>query len=101
MCKCFGSITVLETNQRPGFQLTYVSKTLMLPKHLHMIQPLVRVPLSAVILKEASSWSAELICVHKVFLSLQGPIICEQNQNCSIKLQQISKLHICPHFYPQ
>ena len=25
-----------STNQRPGFQLTYVSKTLMLSKHLHM-----------------------------------------------------------------
>ena len=28
-----------STNQRPGFQLTYVSKTLMLPKHLYMIRP--------------------------------------------------------------
>ena len=50
--KCFGNISQLETrtligwpsestNQRPGFQLTYVSKTLTLPKHLHMIRPLV------------------------------------------------------------
>ena len=50
---CFGNISQLETrpligwpsesiNQRPGFhfQLTYVSKTLMLSKHLHMIRPL-------------------------------------------------------------
>ena len=28
-----------STNQRPGFQLTYVSKTLMLSKHLYMIRP--------------------------------------------------------------
>ena len=51
MCKCFGSISRLEnrpmigwpsksTNQRPGFQLTYVSNWLMLPKHLHMIRPI-------------------------------------------------------------
>ena len=50
MCKCFGNICQLKnrpligwpsksTNQRPCFQLTYVSKTLMLPKHLHMIRP--------------------------------------------------------------
>ena len=51
--KCFGNISQLETrpligwpststNQRPGgFQLTYVSKTLMLPKHLHMIRPVI------------------------------------------------------------
>ena len=32
--KCFGNISDRSTNQRPGFQLTYVSKTLMLPKHL-------------------------------------------------------------------
>ena len=49
--KCFGNISQLETrpligwpsgstNQRPGLQLIYVSKTLMLPKHLHMIRPL-------------------------------------------------------------
>ena len=48
--KCFGNISLLETgpfigwpasstNQRPGLQLTYVSKTLMLPKDLHMIRP--------------------------------------------------------------
>ena len=29
-----------STNQRPCFQLTYVSKTLMLSKYLHMIRPL-------------------------------------------------------------
>ena len=47
--KCFGNISQLETligwpagstSQRPGFQLTYVSKTVVLPKHLHMIRPL-------------------------------------------------------------
>ena len=48
--KCFGNISQLETrpligwssgstNQSPGFQLTYVSKTLMLTKRLHMIRP--------------------------------------------------------------
>ena len=46
----FGNISQLDTrpligwpsgttNQRPGFQLTYVSKTLLLPKHLHLIHP--------------------------------------------------------------
>ena len=49
--KSIGNISQLETrpliswlarwstNLRPGFQLTYVSKTLILPKHLHMIRP--------------------------------------------------------------
>ena len=32
-------VSARSTNQRPGFQLNYVSKTLMLPKHLHMIRP--------------------------------------------------------------
>ena len=52
MYKCFGNISLLETrsligwlarstNQRPVFQLTYVSKTIMLPKHLHIIRPFV------------------------------------------------------------
>ena len=50
--KRFGNISQLETrpligrpnestNQRPGFQLNYVSKTLILPKYLRMIRPLV------------------------------------------------------------
>ena len=45
MCKCFGSVSVLETwvNWKPGLWLvdlaSHDSKTLMLPKHLHMIWP--------------------------------------------------------------
>ena len=49
--KSIGNISQLETRpligwpsestiQRPGFQLTYVSNWLMIPKHLHMIRPL-------------------------------------------------------------
>ena len=56
MCNSIVSISQLETrpligwprgstNQRPGFQLTYVSKTLMLSKHLHMIRPLISLAL--------------------------------------------------------
>ena len=52
MCKSIGSMSQLETrppigwparstNQRPGFQLNYVSNWLILPIDLHMIRPLV------------------------------------------------------------
>ena len=53
--------------------MTYVSKTLMLPKHLHMIRPL---------------GSARFYLVDLIFLWLQGQIL-KQNRNDDMRARMV------------
>ena len=88
--KSFGNISQLETrpligwssdwtNQRIGFQLTYVSKTLMLPKHLRMIRPLIFYP---------QNFSREIEVAIYIFFFLKK-IFCNRNPNFAVTAQQI------------
>ena len=73
--KCFGSISQLET--RPGFQLTYVSKTLMLPKNLHMIRPLVQY--------EFRAWHPKSLSLENTTRSCTIVVITKDNRHIAAK----------------